>query len=77
MKNSINREKSFLTFLKGTDFVTLLSALIASAYGLSLVYSATHSSLKDGKIISSDVRSMIVSVLLGVIIAIIVSKIDY
>ena len=77
MKNSINREKSFLTFLKETDFVTLLSALIASAYGLSLVYSATHSSLKDGKIISSDVRSMIVSVLLGVIIAIIVSNIDY
>ena len=77
MKNSINREKSFLTFLKGTDFVTLLSALIASAYGLSLVYSATHSSLKDGKIISSDVRSMIVSVLLGLIIAIIVSNIDY
>ena len=77
MKNSINREKSFLTFLKGTDLVTLLSALIASAYGLSLVYSATHSSLKDGKIISSDVRSMIVSVLLGVIIAIIVSNIDY
>jgi len=77
MKNSINREKSFLTFLKGTDFVTLLSALIASAYGLSLVYSATHSSLKDGIIISSDVRSMIVSVLLGVIIAIIVSNIDY
>lgn len=77
MKNSINREKSFLTFLKGTNFVTLLSALIASAYGLSLVYSATHSSLKDGKIISSDVRSMIVSVLLGVIIAIIVSNIDY
>lgn len=57
--------------------MTLLSALIASAYGLSLVYSATHSSLKDGKIISSDVRSMIVSVLLGVIIAIIVSNIDY
>ena len=77
MKNSIHREKSFLTFLKGTDFVTLLSALIASAYGMSLVYSATHSSLKDGKIISSDVRSMIVSVLLGVIIAIIVSNIDY
>lgn len=77
MKNSINREKSFFTFLKGTDFVTLLSALIASAYGLSLVYSATHSSLKNGKIISSDVRSMIVSVLLGVIIAIVVSNIDY
>ena len=77
MKNSINREKSFFTFLKGTDFVTLLSALIASAYGLSLVYRATHSSLKDGKIISSDVRSMIVSVLLGVIIAIVVSNIDY
>lgn len=77
MKNSINREKSFFTFLKGTDFVTLLSALIASAYGLSLVYSATHSSLKEGKIISSDVRSMIVSVLLGVIIAIVVSNIDY
>lgn len=77
MKNSINREKSFFTFLKGTDFVTLLSALIASAYGLSLVYSATHSSLKDGKIISSDVRSMIVSVLMGVVIAVVLSNIDY
>ena len=77
MKNSIKKEKSFSHFLKGTDFLTLLGAMIASAYGLSLVYSATYSSLTDGRVVSSDVRSMLVSVAGGLIIAIAVSNIDY
>ena len=77
MENSTDREKSFLSFIKDTDFVVLLSAIAASAYGLSLVYSATFSSLTDGRGISSDVRSMLVSVMLGLIIAIVVSNIDY
>ena len=77
MKNSIQKEKSVSQFIKDTDFVTLFSAIIASLYGLALVYSATHASLSDGRIISSDVRSMFVSVLMGLIIAVAVSNIDY
>ena len=46
-------------------------------YGLALVYSATHSALKDGKIISSDVRSMCLSVALGVVICLLVSNGNY
>ncbi|MCH5320421.1 MAG: FtsW/RodA/SpoVE family cell cycle protein [Eubacterium sp.] len=70
-------EQKRIGFFGGLNFVTLITALIASAYGLSLVYSATFSNLSDGKIISSDVRSMLVSVTGGVIIAVIVSNIDY
>jgi rod shape determining protein RodA len=77
MENSIKKRQSISSILKGTDFLTLFAAIIASCYGLSLVYSATYSSLSDGKIISSDVRSMIVSVVGGLIIAIAVSNIDY
>lgn len=77
MKNLINKKQSLWSLIKGTDLLTLISAMLASAYGLSLVYSATFSNLKDGKIITSDVRSMIVSVFGGLIIAIVVSNIDY
>lgn len=77
MENSIKREKTLSQLLKGTDLITLFSALLASAYGLALVYSATYKNLSGGKIISSDVRAMIVSVTMGVIFAIVVSNIDY
>lgn len=77
MENIKYKNKSINNFFKGTDFVTLLSAMLASFFGLCLVYSATYSSLDDGRIISSDVRSMFVSVAGGLIIAIAVSNIDY
>lgn len=77
MKNFINTNKTFHFFTKGTDFVTLLLAVAASCYGLSLVYSASYSKLSEGRIISGDVRSMLVSVVGGLIIAIVVSNIDY
>ena len=77
MNNLTNKDKSFLNLLKGTDFFALITAILASCYGLLLVYSATFSSLKDGKIISSDVRSMLVSIIGGLIIALVVSNIDY
>lgn len=64
-------------FFGGLDFVTAITAVLCSAYGLTLVYSATHSSLAEGQIISSDVRSMLVSVMGGLVFAIIVSNIDY
>ncbi|MBQ7204175.1 MAG: FtsW/RodA/SpoVE family cell cycle protein [Eubacterium sp.] len=77
MKNSISKKKSVLDLIKSTDFLTLLSAVLASVYGLMLVYSATYSQLTNGKIITSDVRSMLASVLMGLAIAILVSNIDY
>lgn len=64
-------------FFGGLDFVTLITALIASVYGLALVYSATYSNLAEGQMISGGVRSMLVSVFGGIIIALIVCNIDY
>lgn len=64
-------------FFGGLDFVTAITAVLCSAYGLALVYSATHASLSEGQVISSDVRSMLVSVAGGLVFAIIVSNIDY
>lgn len=64
-------------FFGGLDFVTIITAMIGSAYGLALVYSATHYKLADGGIITSDVRSMLISVFGGVLIALFVCNIDY
>lgn len=64
-------------FFGGLDFVTAITALIGSIYGVALVYSATYSRLGEGAIITSDVRSMLVSVFGGIIMALIVCNIDY
>ena len=77
MENSIEKRKAVLKFFKDTDFITLLSAMLASCYGLSLVYSATYKNLSADKLISSDVRSMLASVFLGIVIAFVVSAVDY
>lgn len=71
------QKKNIWSLIKGTDFLTMFTALAASVYGLTLVYSASYSSLSDGKVISSDVRSMLVSVIGGFIISVILSNIDY
>ena len=71
------QKKNIWSLIKGTDFLTMFTALAASIYGLTLVYSASYSSLSDGKVISSDVRSMPVSVIGGFIISVILSNIDY
>ena len=71
------QKKNIWSLIKGTDFLTMFTALSASIYGLTLVYSASYSSLSDGKVISSDVRSMLVSVIGGFIISVILSNIDY
>lgn len=70
-------KKNKVSFLSGLDFVTLITALVGSAYGLALVYSATYTNLSDGRIITSDVRSMLISVVGGIIFALVVCNIDY
>lgn len=81
LKEKLNKStvdgKTILHFLKGTDFITLITAIIASCYGIALVYSASHRKLGEGQLISGDIRTMLISVIGGLIIAIIVSNIDY
>ncbi len=64
-------------FFGGLDFVTLITSLLCSFYGLALVYSATYSNLADGSIISGGVKSMLISVFAGIIVAFVLSNIDY
>ena len=54
-------KKKRVGFFSGLDFVTFITALIGSCYGLALVYSATFSTLKNGAIIASGVKSMLIS----------------
>ena len=70
-------KKKRVGFFSGLDFVTFITALIGSCYGLALVYSATYSTLKNGAIIASGVKSMLISTLGGIIFALIVCNIDY
>lgn len=70
-------EQKRIGFFGGLDFVTLITALIGSVYGLTLIYSATFSKLTDGQVITSDVRSTLISVAGGILFALIVCNIDY
>lgn len=64
-------------YFSGIDYITLITAVVGSLYGLLLVYSATYASLEEGQIISGDVRSMVLSVGLGLVICLLLSNINY
>lgn len=73
----IKNRTSIGDFFSGLDFVTIITAMFASTYGLMLVYSATYKTLKDGQIFSSEFKSMFVTVVAGIIVATILSRINY
>lgn len=75
--NKIKKRTTIGEFFSGLDFVTIITAVIASSYGLSLVYSATFSSLKEGKLFSSEFKAMFITVVGGIVIAFILSLINY
>ena len=52
-------KKKRVGFFSGLDFVTFITALIGSCYGLALVYSATYSTLMNGAIIASGVKRLL------------------
>ncbi len=64
-------------FIKGTDKLLLLLALLASAFGVLNVYSATRYTVADTGGIPRDARTMIIAVALGVFLAMVISTIDY
>ncbi len=55
----------------------LIAAILAAAYGLLLVYSATYSSLSDGSIMSRTFITMLATVIVGIIAAVVISVVDY
>ena len=62
---------------KETDIFLLLLCFAASAYGILLVYSATINTLSEGQLISSEFRSMLVAVPIGIIASLLISAINY
>ena len=61
----------------GTDFLLLLLCLSASVFGIVMVYSATRPAMAEGETFPRDARAMILAVGLGVMIALVVSLVDY
>ncbi len=64
-------------FIDETDKFLLALITAASVFGVMMVYSTTRCSLEDGQIISRDARVMIIAAVLGLIITMIISAIDY
>ncbi len=69
--------KIFTKFIKGTDWLMMLLCLIASSVGAVLVHSATLYTLTEDQVISRDTRTMLIAVTLGIIVAFVISLIDY
>lgn len=73
--------KKFFGFIKrfaaDTDFVLLILSIVASAFGVLMVHSATLRKVADGATLSRDTRTMILAVGLGLALSLVVSLIDY
>ncbi len=69
--------KAIKNFIKETDKVLLLLCLVTSAFGCIVVSSATLWTVEGGGRFSRDFMVMCLAVVLGIIIALIISLIDY
>ena len=75
--NEKSLAKRISSAFKQTDLFLLFLCVVASTYGMLLVYSATKNTMVDGQLISSEFKSMIVAIPAGIIGAIILSYINY
>ncbi|MBO5359360.1 MAG: FtsW/RodA/SpoVE family cell cycle protein [Clostridia bacterium] len=69
--------QSIQKFIKETDLYMLALCVIASVAGVIAVFSATRFNLEEGASISRDAIVMIAAVVLGLIICMVISAIDY
>ena len=69
--------RSIQKFIKETDLYMLALCVIASVAGVIAVFSATRFNLEEGASISRDAIVMIAAVVLGLIICMVISAIDY
>lgn len=72
-----NKNSLLKTAIRETDFILLFLSLSVSIYGIIVVYSATKASIPEGALFSRDCRTMLIAVVLGLIVAIGISFIDY
>lgn len=64
------------TFIKETDKILLFLCILMSAFGTLMVASATNSDAGDD-LLSRDARVMLIAVAAGIVLALIISFIDY
>ncbi len=64
-------------FIEETNKILLLLITAASVFGILMVHSATRWRLEDGQTIDRDAVVMIIAAVLGIIITLIISAIDY
>ena len=69
--------KTIKNFIKETDKILLFLCVLASAFGCTSVLSATLWTVNDGTKFSRDFTVMALAVAVGIIIALIISLIDY
>ncbi len=72
-----NRSGVLKNAFKGTDKLLFILSLLASAFGILMVYSVTKHTLTDGELIPDDMKTMVLAVAIGVVLCIIISFIDY
>ncbi len=70
-------QKSVWRFVKETDKILLILCLLASFCGALLLYSATYTDIPAGGAFSSAMKTMIISITLGLIGALIISLVDF
>ncbi len=68
---------SFSYFFRGLDKLFLTLCLFTSAFGVLMVYSAKYHTMAEGALMPSEARTMIIAIALGLIMALIISLIDY
>lgn len=69
--------KDYLSyFWKGTDKLLLFLCLLASGFGILMVTSATWHTMKEGAALPRDTYTMIAAVILGLIMALVISLVD-
>ena len=72
------RKSDFAQAIKGTDFVLLITCILTSIFGFMLVYSATRNEpISESINVSRECLIMIVAAVIGMILCVIISNIDY
>ena len=74
----MTKVKDYLSyFFKSTDKLLTFLCLLASSFGVLMVYSATRHTVAETGGFPRDARTMIIAILIGLTIAFLISLVDY
>ncbi len=74
MKKFLNAAR---LFFRETDKFLLFASIIASVFGLLMVFSATHCKVKEGDLFTRDFLIMLIAVVLGIGLCLVISYFNY